>query len=217
MTHRGRLLPAVLVLFVLVGRVPAEGPEPPRLPKKAKPGRAGTVTAEQEKEVVRFLRQHHAELADLLKHLQSSSPSGYHNAIRDLWKARERLMQIRERDRARYELELDAWVVESKIQLLVARLAMKDDDTFREELRSLLGQRIDLKLRLLLGERERVVERLRKLDEQVDKYDTVRSQMIEKQFLLLTDSSRRLRQKTAGLGRKKVLRPSKPGSQEGEP
>jgi hypothetical protein len=205
------------VFLVLVCRVPVGGSEPSRSAKKAKPKRSGAVTAEQQKEVVRFVRQHHAELADLLEHLRSSSPVGYDKAIRDLWKARERLMQINERDRTRYELELDAWVIESKIQLLVARMAMKDDDVLREELRSLLGQRVDLKLRLLLGERERHLERLRKLDEQVDRYNTSRSEMIQKQFVLLTDSCKRLKQKRTDLSTKRSSRPPKSTSQERKP
>jgi hypothetical protein len=217
MTYWGRLLPTILTILVLIGHVPTGGSEPARSAKKAKPKRPVAVTAEQKEEVMRFLRRHHAELADLLEHLQSSSPSGYNKAIRDLWKAREWLMQIKQRDRARYELELEAWVVESNIQLLVARLAMKDDNVLREELRSLLGRRVDIKLRLLLGERERHLERLRKLDEQVDRYNTGRSEMIEKQFKLLTDSCKRLKQKRADLSAKRITRPSEPTGQEGEP
>ena len=217
MTHWFRLVPVLFVLFALLGHVRTVGSEPARSAKKAKPKRPSAVTAEQEQEVARFLRQHHKELADLLEHLKSSSPPRYHKAIRDLWKARERLMQVKQRDRTQYELELDAWVVEAKIQLLVARLAMKDNDALREELRSLLGQRVDLRLRLVLGERERHLERVRKLDEQVDRYNTSRSEMIEKQFLLLTDSCKRLKQKRAALSAKRSSRPSKPTSQEDEP
>jgi hypothetical protein len=217
MRDRDHRLPALLVLLVLVGRVAAGDPEPARSAKKVKPGRTSEVTAEEEKEVVRFLREHHAELAGLLEHLQSSSPADYSKAIRDLWKARERLRQIEQRDRTRYELELGAWVVQSKIQLLVARLAMKDSDSLREELRSLLGQRIDLKLRLLLGERERQVERLRKLDEQVERYQSDRAEMIDKQFLLLTDSSQRLKQRRGELSTTKSPRSSKSRKPENAP
>jgi hypothetical protein len=216
MTHSKSLLTAVLVLLALVGHVPAGGSEPARSAKKAKSTRSIEVTAEQEEEVVRFLRLHHAELAELTAHLQSSSPSDYRKAIRDLWKTRERLMQIKQRDRRRYELELEAWVVQSKIQLLVARLAIKDDAAFRDELRSLLGQRVDLKLRLLVADRERQLERLRKIDEQVDRYNTGRSEMIEKQFQLLTASSKRLKQKRMERSAKRKLRPSGSSAQEGK-
>lgn len=174
-----------------------------RSAKKVKPWRTSEVTAEQEKEVMQFVRLHHAELADLVEHLQTSSPADYHKAVRDLWKARERLMQIERRDRKRYELELDNWVVQSKIQLLVARMTMKNDDALREELRSLLGQRVDLRLRLLLGEREKQLERLRKIDDQVKRYSTGRLEVIEKEFLLLTSSSKRLKQQRMSRGTKK--------------
>jgi hypothetical protein len=201
--HRDRLLSTLLVLFVLAGPVPAGDPESAKSVKKAKPKRATEVTAEQEAEAVLFVRQHHGELAELLDHLRSSSPSDYQKAIRDLWHARDRLSQIEQRDRARYGLELDAWVVQSRIQLVVARLAMKDSHALREELRVLLGQRVDVKLRLLLGERQRQLERLEKLDEQVDQYSTGRSEMIERQFQLLTKSSKRLKQRKAELSGKR--------------
>jgi hypothetical protein len=217
MTRWKCLLLVIFLILVMVGQVPMGAAEPPRSTRKAKPKRSSEVTVEQEQEVMKFLRLHHAELADLVEHLQTSSPSDYRKAIRDLWKARDRLMHIKQRDRARYELELDVWLVQSKIQLLVARLALKDDGALREDLRSLLGQQVDLRHRLLVGERERVLERLAKIDEQVDRYSSGRSEVIEKQFLLLTASSRRLKQERMERSTKRKLRPSKPSSRADEP
>lgn len=200
---RYRLLLMSLALVLLVGQFPTSGAEPPRSARKAKPKRSSEVTAEQEQEAMRFLRQHHAELAELVEHLQATSPADYHKAIRDLWKTRERLMQIERRDGKRYELELEYWIVQSKIQVLVARLSMKSDEALQEELRSLLGQRVDLRLRMLRAEREKQRERLQKIDDQVERYRAGRLEMIEKEFSLLTSSSKRLKQRRAGRGTKK--------------
>lgn len=206
MINRHRPLSTILVLIVLFGTARAEDTAS-RSPKEAKSRRSSEVSAEQEREVVGFLRQHHADLADLLEHLQSSSPPAYHNAIRDLWKTRERLMQIKKLDDTRFALELDAWRLQSNIQLLVARLAIKDDVTQRDQLRSLLSQQVDLKIKLLIDERERHAERLRRLDEQIEQHKADRTETIEKQFVLLTNGSKRLKQKSAEITAKKRLHP----------
>jgi hypothetical protein len=197
------LLLAILSIAVLVGQIPSVAAEPVRSPKKVRTKRSSEVTAEQEKAVLRFLRQHHTELAELIEHLKSGSLPDYQKAVRDLWRAQERLMQVKQRDGKRYELELEAWLVQSKIQLLVARLTMKEDDALREELRSLLGQRVDLRLRLLLGERDKQIERLRKIEEQVERLNAKRSEMVEKEFQSLTSSRKRLKQHRMGYSTKK--------------
>lgn len=182
----GLLVAAVAVLTAADAR-----PNPAPKKERAKPPLA--VTAQQEAEVLQFLRQHHTELAELLGHLQLSRPADYTRAIRDIWHARERLRQFEKGDGERYELELQSWVVQSKIQLLVARLAMSDSESLRDELRSLLADQFDLKLRFSQVERDRTAERLQKLDEQLRRLADSRAELLEKEFLSLTKSSERLK------------------------
>lgn len=182
----GLFVAAVAVLTAADAR-----PNPAPKKERAKPPLA--VTAQQEAEVLQFLRQHHTELAELLGHLQLSRPADYTRAIRDIWHARERLRQFEKGDGERYELELQSWVVQSKIQLLVARLAMSDSESLRDELRSLLADQFDLKLRFSQVERDRTAERLQKLDEQLRRLADSRAELLEKEFLSLTKSSERLK------------------------
>lgn len=181
----------LLVAAVAVLTAADAGPNPAPKKERAKPPLA--VTAQQEAEVLQFLRQHHTELAELLGHLQLSRPADYTRAIRDIWHARERLRQFEKGDGERYELELQSWVVQSKIQLLVARLAMSDSESLRDELRSLLADQFDLKLRFSQVERDRTAERLQKLDEQLRRLADSRAELLEKEFLSLTKSSERLK------------------------
>jgi hypothetical protein len=178
--------------------------------KKDRPKRPPAVTAEQEADVMEFLRQHHAELSGLLVHLKSTRPSEFQRAVRELWYAQERLKQIKQRDGERYELEVKAWVLESKIQLVVARLAMNDCEALRTELRQLLGERADLKLRILVSERDAQAQRLKKLDEQIDQLSAGRSELIERQFAAMTKSSENLKAKGKKMkpSPKKADRPS---------
>ena len=186
---------ALLLLVSTVAVVTAAdaGPKPATKKERTKP--AVAVTAQQEAEVLQFLRQHHTELADLLGHLQLSRPADYNRAIRDIGHARERLRQFEKGDGERYELELQSWVIQSKIQLLVARLAMSDSESLRDELRHLLAEQFDLKLRLSQVERDRTAERLQKLDEQLRRLADSRAELLEKEFLSLTKSSERLKAK----------------------
>ncbi|MCL4204432.1 MAG: hypothetical protein KJ000_18255 [Pirellulaceae bacterium] len=154
------------------------------------PRSASLVSAEQtEKQVLEFLNEHHPELVQVLSNLHSNSPHEYDRAIRDLARVRERLMQVKEGDPQRHELDLQAWVVQSRIHLVVARLAMSDSPALRDELRNLLSQQFDLKLRAMRHDRQRQAERLRKLDEQIDRLAGNADELITKQMASLTKSS----------------------------
>ena len=85
------------------------------------------LTPEREAAAITFVRQHHAELVDLLNQLKETKPAEYQAAIRELFQTSERLAQLREQDPQRYELELDAWKTKSRIRLLAARSTMSGD------------------------------------------------------------------------------------------
>lgn len=92
------------------------------------------------------------------------------------------------------------------------------DDALREELRSLLGQRVDLKLRLLLGEREKQLERLRKIDDQVERYGAGRLEMKEVMGLLTAEQKEKAGIKARGKkgGKKGGERKPRPAKKAGE-
>jgi len=56
-----------------------------------------------------------------------------------------------------------------------------------------------LKLRLSQAERDRTAERLKRLDEQLQRMTEHRAEILEKEFLSLTKSSERLKAKRKGL------------------
>lgn len=166
----------------------ADGPAGNR-PAPPKSEKTIEVTPEAEAEVFAFLNKYHPELAQVLSNLHGNLPREYDRAIRDLARVRERLSQLAERDPQRHELELQAWVVQSHIHLTVARLAMNDSPSLRDELRRLLEQQFELKLETMRHDRQRQEERLRKMDEQIEKLTSGRDEMIAKQLASLTRSS----------------------------
>jgi hypothetical protein len=189
-------------LLILLGWLPCVcggEPAPERGHKPSKSARFAELTAEQEQQALEFLRQHNPELADLIGHLQVAAPKEYQRALRDVGRVRERLSQVQKGDPDHYDLELKAWVLQSRIHLAVARLAMNDSPQLRAELRDLVAQQADLKLAMLHAERDRQAERLKKLDDQIQRLQDQRTEFVEKQLQSLTKSSQNLapRAKTA--------------------
>lgn len=126
-------------------------------------------TLEREAAALSFVRQHHPELADLLAQLKAGNRREYQKAVHELFRTSERLAMARERDSARYELELEAWKLDSRIRLLAARMTMSENNAESlEELKTLLLERTDVQLKRQMLDRQRLVGRLEKLDAAIE-------------------------------------------------
>jgi hypothetical protein len=156
------------------------------------------ITPEREAAALTFVREHHPELADLIAVLKEKQPKEYQKALRDLFRASEKLAQIHDLDKARYELELKAWKLQSRIQLLTARLTMQSNDKLRAELRTALGEQYDTQLALVRAERERVAQRLEMLDKQLANLEQRKSEAIDKQVNLLMKETKRINKEKPG-------------------
>jgi len=135
-----------------------------------------------------FAKQHHPELADLLEQLRKIAPKEFAAAISDLDKSRQRIERNKEKSE-RYDLELEEWKVNSRIRLLVARLAMGQDSTIEADLRTALEQRVRLRLELLEEERGRLGQRIEKLDEQIAQQKSRSTEQIDKELATLLRSA----------------------------
>jgi len=156
----------------------AKGANPPApLDKKA------------EADVLEFVREHHPELADLLKQLKDSRPREYQKAMRDLSRVRNRLFNMQKNNEQRFDLELAVWKAETRVQLIAARLHMGDKAELREELRAALNEQMDLRLQLLKYDREQVQDRLAKVEGQIKRFEQDRSDLIERQLQTLTKAA----------------------------
>jgi hypothetical protein len=165
--------------------------------KKAKP--AITITAEREAAVLTFVQRNHAELADLLAVLKTNQPDEYDRAVRDIFRAMDRMNQIQERDPLQYELEVAAWATQSRVQLLAAKLKMGSTDELVKKLRDALATQNEAKLALLKHERQKASDRLTKIDSDIARFATDREDLIDKQLKILT--------RTAGEARPAKLPP----------
>ena len=148
------------------------------------------VTPEREAAAETFARLHHPELAELLARLRTADPQAFQNAIRDLFRESERLAKLKGRDSARYELELQAWKVSSRIRLATARLAMADSDSLRLELAQLVGEKHAIQEQLLQAERDKLAARIQKLDADLAELAASRTARIEQDVERLLRAAR---------------------------
>jgi hypothetical protein len=169
-----------------------------RKDSKARPG--PRITPEREAAAISFVQRNHPELAELLGYLKTSQPEEYERAIRDIFRATERLALIQERDSLQYDLEVAAWTAQSRVQLLAARLKMGATDELKNQLREALKTQNEAKLALLKHERQKAVDRVERLGKEIARFESDREQVINKQLSLLT--------KAADEGRRANLAPT---------
>jgi hypothetical protein len=177
-------LAALTMLAPLSAAAAEPAHSPPAAPsvKPAKAPERAPLTPEREAAAITFVRQHHSELVDLLNQLKESKPAEYQTAIRELFQTSERLAQLREQDPERYELELAAWKIKSRIQLLAARSTMSADKAFEDQLHAALVEQGEVRLKLMKLERDRTAQRLEKLDKNIAQYQSSQAAEIQRQF-----------------------------------
>jgi hypothetical protein len=138
-----------------------------------------------------FVRENHAELESLLTSLKERQPKQYDAAIRDLFRHSERLANSQVKDTARYELELKAWKLQSRVQLLTAMLQMTpQDESAQSKLKDALVEQLNARRELLQLERSQAAKRVERLDEQLKKLDADAEKAAERQLKLILQGPR---------------------------
>ncbi len=161
----GRLAMAMLVGGITnaaIGRGPtlATVGDPPAL--VAANGVQETTSIAVESPGVALATQHLRGLLPVLRHLQRHSPPDYEKAIRDLDRAAKRLETIKRRDELLYRLSLSQWQVRGQLDLLKARVRVKDTAADRNAILERLKQLKQLEIRRI--EREMELLTLREQD-----------------------------------------------------
>jgi hypothetical protein len=177
--------------------------------KEAKVRPAPRLTPEREAAAISFVQRNHPELAELLSYLKSSQPDEYERAIRDIFRATERLALIQERDSLQYDLEVAAWTAQSRVQLLAAKLKMGASDELTRQLREALKTQNETRLALLKHERQKAADRVERLEKEIARFENDREQVINKQLSLLTKAAEegrpaKLAPKSAKQGKKNL-------------
>lgn len=204
--HFARIATILIATFAVIGFIRAQADDVKRDPvpatsatkvsapvagsasarKEGKNRPAIFVTPEREAAVLNFVQRNHAELADLLAVLKTSQPDEYERALREIFRATERMNQIQERDPLQYELEVAAWTAQSRVQLLAAKLKMNESDDLIRQLRDGLKAQNAAKIALLRHERQKAADRMSKIDADIARYESGQDSLIDQQLNLLT-------------------------------
>ncbi|MCA9174580.1 MAG: hypothetical protein KDB14_08840 [Planctomycetales bacterium] len=213
LAHAARGVTALVVIAVTAMAF-AQPPDDGKLPaanggpKAAR--RLPPVTSDQIAAVNALVEEHHPDLALLLNQLKSARPAQYHAAVRTLFRTSVRLASIRERDMARYELELKRWKLESQTQLLALKVVRsREKPEMVAELRAAVEELQSTRIALIELDRARQQERLEKLEEQLQALRADQAEKLENDVQLMLRSAQSLvKEKRAGSGASK--RPGKP-------
>lgn len=190
-TRRYRMAPFLFgILLISSGLVSAEeAPTPPKtvsaapaespVDRRSHKRKGKEVTHEQEELILKFVAEHHSELATLLQTLREKDSQQFQIALHDLRATTERITRLQSKNPKRYEAELESWKVQSRIRLLRARGALQPEGVPESDLRTLLDREIEARLRLLKLERDEHAARLASLNEEIRLTEENRAQDVD--------------------------------------
>lgn len=144
--------------------------------------RNGEITSEHEAQALEFASKQHPELVGLISPLKASNPKEYQRAIRELFRTSERLDNIRLREPARYDLELEAWKLQSVVRLLAARLVMESDSELQASLKDAIRKKADNRLRLMQYEKESLKSRLEQVSKEIENSTKSLDQSVDQEY-----------------------------------
>jgi hypothetical protein len=183
----------------------------------ARPGAARptptALSAEREAEALAFAREHHPELAALIEKLRKDNRRQFDRAIRELAQDRDRLVRLQKQLPPQYDLALAAWKLDSRAHLLAARMTMSQDPALEAELKQVLRDRVDVRLKQLQFERGRLQDRLTVVNKTIDKIQADKTAVADGELQRIKRSiakSRRPAPRKPNPNETGPLRPSKP-------
>lgn len=140
---------------------------------------------DQETKSMEFVQSHHPELVSLLQLLKSMKRDEYEIAIRDIVRVRKRLEVLEKRDPPMYSIDLDAWKLQSKMDLLLAKAVGRDTELDTNALRNLVEQRIENQKKRLALELERLLERKKQITESMERIEGHEQERVSQQLAAL--------------------------------
>ncbi len=197
-TSPGRLILAFACLTGLVLPAAALDGQPKETGQPAKSeggaaqrkaGGAPSLTAVEEQQALGFARSQHPELVPLLERLREDNPNEYRKALTDLYRAEQKLHRMADQNPERYAVALGLWNVQSRINLLAARMVREVDGTHDDALKSLLTERRHLRIELLQLDRAKAAERVSNLDAQLHQLQQDPDADIEKELSKLKQAA----------------------------
>ncbi len=161
---------------------------------------ANSLDISVEQSAMKFVEQHHSELAGLLASLKSMKYEEYEKGIREIDKVRRRLEVLEKRDPKMHRIELEGWKLQSKIDLVLAKGVARDQHIDSASLRLLIEQRVDNQKKRLELELENIRNREKQVTDSLERLVGHEGERVEQQLSTLlkkVDNNKSKKKKTA--------------------
>ncbi|MCC9599573.1 hypothetical protein LOC67_03295 [Stieleria sp. JC731] len=122
---------------------------------------------ELERNVVEMVENHLPEVKKLLDQLRKKAPKQYETAIRSLARSARRLQTAKKRGEEVFELELQIVQAQSSLNLLIAKLKIRDSKSDRQALAKATEQLAKAELAKLQFELTTLKSRMTRLNQQI--------------------------------------------------
>lgn len=170
--------------------------------KKPTPQSPIQVDRETESKSIGLVKAHLPELDDVLNRLRADQPRQYDRAIRDLAKSVRKLELAENRDEQLYEIELELLKAQTQVNLLTAKLKVRDSQSDRKKLRNSVARLHQAHLTRIQYDVELYRQRLARAKQQ---FDAAQERLETKQ----SDHEQQLEKSYQGLLRKAGREPKK--------
>jgi len=135
-----------------------------------------------ESDAILFVQEHHPELVSLLQSLKAMRQKAYEMAIRDIVRTKKRLETLAKRESEMHAMELDAWKLKSKIDLLVAKGIARDKSFDTVVLRDLLKQQVENQKKRWKVEQSTLAKRQQQISDLLSKTEGHEEAKIDQQL-----------------------------------
>jgi hypothetical protein len=180
---------------------------------KARVEKADDRPANDEREAIAlaFVRENHPELALLLEPLKAMTPAQYQKAITELYQVSRNLANLKKNDPKRFEVGLAVWKAKSRVEVIAAQLASAPSPELESQLKAAIENHVEAQLNVQKLERSIVEQRLKNLNETIERLESNRDSLIESRYQALTKKAQRARRQNEG-----PPAPAKPARTKGE-
>lgn len=149
----------------------------------------GPIGDEQKAEVEKFLLESNAMTKEQLERAKRETPAEHEQALRRLWRGLEEARRVEERHPERAERMRRAMTLEVRTRVLGEEYQRASDErraTLGKQLRQLLGETFEVKTAMRHDEIARLRSELNRLEEQIKLRENKRSEIIEREYSILT-------------------------------
>ena len=138
-----------------------------------------------EPDAIAFVQEHHPELVSLLQSLKAMRQKEYEIAIREIVRTRKRLESLAKREVETHAVELEAWKLQSKIDLLIAKGIARDKAFDTAVLRELLKLQVENQKKRWKHEQTTLIKRQEQLGQLLLRTEGHEDEKIDQQLSIL--------------------------------